>query len=316
MPDDERSEAAIDAPATRVCPKPDEPIEVQLMSERFLDIFEARDISVTGVGIFVPYRFEGCQLTSPVDLVITLPKAEPFLAKGRVVHRTKLEREFFGVVFVEIAPLHRSMIARYVARRVAEVLSGDRPEARSPEPEHREGPRGSSRQARIAPEAARMVEEFLRLDRRRFRGGPPLAPEAQERWSELRWRIEEALSGSAARHGTRRRALRVPSNLKVDWAEPASAELGSVQVISERGVFLATEQPLAVGTPVHLRLTGERGESVEVEGAVVWVRQPGSGAGPPGVGIEFGTLDPAQREAVAYLVEEALAALGPSRNPR
>lgn len=118
-------------PAARVCPAPDAPVEVQLMSDRFLDIFEARDISVTGVGIFVPYRFEGCQLTSPVDLVITLPESEPFLAKGRLVHRTKLEREFFGVEFVALPSQHRAKIARYVETRLTDRVRGSRPETRS-----------------------------------------------------------------------------------------------------------------------------------------------------------------------------------------
>jgi len=110
-----------DAPsAARVCPDPDEPIEIQLMSEGFLDIFGARDISATGIGIFVPYRFEGCQLKSPVDLLISLPAAEPFLAKGRIIHRTKIAREFFGVEFVDLPAWHTAKIMRYVERRLAE----------------------------------------------------------------------------------------------------------------------------------------------------------------------------------------------------
>ena len=125
MHDDARVAAARDARATRVQPLPDEPIEVQLMSDRFLDIFEARDISATGVGIFVPYRFEGCRLKSHVDLVITLPGSEPFLVKGRLVHRTKLEREFFGVEFVHLSRESRSEITRYVERR----LASDRPQS-------------------------------------------------------------------------------------------------------------------------------------------------------------------------------------------
>jgi hypothetical protein len=89
------------------------------MSQSFLDIFDARDISVTGIGIFVPYRFEGCYLKSPVDLVISLPAAEPFLAKGRIVHRTKSNREFFGVEFVDLPVLHAVKIMHYVEDRLA-----------------------------------------------------------------------------------------------------------------------------------------------------------------------------------------------------
>ncbi len=118
--------------ATRVHPDPDEPIEIQLMSQNFLDIFEARDISASGVGIFVPYRFENCRLKSPVDLVITLPAAEPFLAKGRIVHRTKVEREFFGVEFVYLPPQNTATIVRYVESRLAENRDVERPDSPHP----------------------------------------------------------------------------------------------------------------------------------------------------------------------------------------
>jgi uncharacterized protein (TIGR02266 family) len=159
------------------------------------------------------------------------------------------------------------------------------------------------------PEAARMIQEFLALNRRRVRAGTGLSREEQARWTELRWQIESAMNRSAARHGGRRSSLRVPSNLKVEWNDHNVTDLTSAHEISEGGVFLAMERPLAVGTPLNLRLTGDRGEVVEVEGAVVWSRQRDSGEGPAGVGIEFSTLDPVQREAVAYLVEEALSAL-------
>lgn len=88
------------------------------MGERFLDIFEARDISTSGVGIYVPYRFEGCDLRNPVELVITLPGARPFLVKGRLVHRSKMEREFFGVEFIDLGEVERSEIACYVSDRL------------------------------------------------------------------------------------------------------------------------------------------------------------------------------------------------------
>ena len=157
-----------------------------------------------------------------------------------------------------------------------------------------------------------MVQEFLGLNRRRLRDSLRFSPEQQDRWTVLRWRIEEAMGGSAARHGAARRSLRVPADLKVECEDSARSEVATAHEIAEGGVFLVTDQPFAVGTPLRLRLLGDRGETVEVEGAVVWVRQPGSAGGPPGVGIEFSSLDASHREAVAYLVEEALAALDPT----
>ena len=106
--------------APRVRPREDEPIEIQVMSNHFLDIFEARDISATGVGLYVPYRFEDCDLTNPVTLVITLPGVRPFLTKGRVVHRSKTEREFFGIEFFEIVDEQREEIDAYISVRLAE----------------------------------------------------------------------------------------------------------------------------------------------------------------------------------------------------
>jgi PilZ domain. len=116
-----------EARALRAGPAPEEPIEIQL--EGFLDIFDARDISVTGIGVFVPRRLEGCHLRSPMDLVITLPAAEPFLASGRIVHRTKKEREFFGVEFMDLPSVRVREIADYVGQRLAEHGQTDSPEA-------------------------------------------------------------------------------------------------------------------------------------------------------------------------------------------
>jgi uncharacterized protein (TIGR02266 family) len=166
-----------------------------------------------------------------------------------------------------------------------------------------------SSRSRLSPETARRVREFLYLNRRRIRGGSCLSAKELERWTELRWQIEESMNGPAPENRPRRKTLRVPSNLHVECSDPASHELGSAKEISEGGLFLVTERPIAVGTPLHLRLIGDRGEVVEVEGAVVWSRLPGQGDPPPGIGVEFLDLDEKQREAVAYLVEEALAAL-------
>ena len=109
--------------ARRVRPTSKEPIVIQLTSEGF----EARDISETGAGIFVPPHLEGCPLKSPIHFVIKLPESEPFRARGRIVHRTKLGREFLGVEFVHLPQACAALISRYVERRLS-----DRTPARGP----------------------------------------------------------------------------------------------------------------------------------------------------------------------------------------
>ena len=110
--------------AERVQPSAKDPIEIQLVS----DGFEARDISATGAGIFVPPHLEGCNLKSPINLMIQLPEAQPFRARGRIVHRTKIGREFLGVEFMNLPQTHASLIARYVERRLSK--GGQRGRAR------------------------------------------------------------------------------------------------------------------------------------------------------------------------------------------
>ena len=98
--------------ARRARPTAKDPVVIQLTT----DGFEARDISATGAGVFVPTHLEGCPLKSPVHLVIKLPESEPIRARGRIVHRTKLEREFVGLEFVHLSEAHAALIARYVER--------------------------------------------------------------------------------------------------------------------------------------------------------------------------------------------------------
>jgi uncharacterized protein (TIGR02266 family) len=159
---------------------------------------------------------------------------------------------------------------------------------------------------------AQLVREFLGLERRRLRRSHDRSDTESARWNELRWLLEAALEGSGSRARRRRKALRVPSDLEVRCAHREREDRARAQCIAEGGLFLATESPPPVGTPLRLTLVGDGGETVEVAGAVVWVREPGQPGGTPGAGIEFEHLDESQREAVAYLVEEALEALAAS----
>jgi c-di-GMP-binding flagellar brake protein YcgR len=88
------------------------------MGDGFLDLFCARDISAGGVSIAVKHRFEGCAIHDDVDLVISLPGERPFMARGRIVHRTKTALEFFGVEFTRLAHAHAALIERYVDARL------------------------------------------------------------------------------------------------------------------------------------------------------------------------------------------------------
>lgn len=92
------------------------------MGAQSIDVLDARDISATGLAVYVPHRFEGCDVHSEVALIIKLPRTRSFMAKGTVVHLTADERDAnFGVEFTELADQHRAEIRAYIERVAAET---------------------------------------------------------------------------------------------------------------------------------------------------------------------------------------------------
>ena len=101
---------------TRVTPSQGAPVEVQVMGPGRLDVFNARNVSQTGIGVYVPHGFAGCDLEAEVELVITLPGERSFLARGLIKHHTESgdEGHHFGLVFSEISKEHRAKIRSFI----------------------------------------------------------------------------------------------------------------------------------------------------------------------------------------------------------
>ncbi len=99
----------------RVQPSRADPVEVQIMGEDSLNILHARDVSVSGIGVLVPHRFEGCNIQNGVELVITLPGTRSFMARGQVIHKHEDDiTAYFGVEFTRLENRHRELIIKYV----------------------------------------------------------------------------------------------------------------------------------------------------------------------------------------------------------
>ncbi len=105
----------------RVTPERDRPVHVQILGRDSLDVLTARDISATGVGVFVPHRFEGCDIFSEVELIVTLPGERAFTARGVIRHRSDAgaHSAFFGLEFLHLPDVHRQKILAYVEKRAA-----------------------------------------------------------------------------------------------------------------------------------------------------------------------------------------------------
>lgn len=88
------------------------------MGRNSLDIVNARDISATGIGVYVPHGFDPATLDSGIELVITLPGERSFLARGVLRHARDQPDAYFGVELTQIADEQRDRIRAYVARHL------------------------------------------------------------------------------------------------------------------------------------------------------------------------------------------------------
>lgn len=97
-----------------------------------------------------------------------------------------------------------------------------------------------------------------------------------------------------------RKHSRVTSRLRC-WCEGDNitvyARIGN---LSEGGLFLRTSTPLERGAKAVVRFGGDK--PVEAVARVVWSRVEGQG-GPPGMGLEFETIDESIRDAIRRLIE-------------
>jgi c-di-GMP-binding flagellar brake protein YcgR len=105
----------------RVKPHPAQPIEIQVLGNGFIEVLKARDISVGGIGIYVPHGFAGCDIDSELQIVVKLHGAKPFMTQARVRNLAKSgDSAFFGVEFTQLSRADHERIERYVAQRYDE----------------------------------------------------------------------------------------------------------------------------------------------------------------------------------------------------
>jgi hypothetical protein len=155
-----------------------------------------------------------------------------------------------------------------------------------------------------------LVAEFAPLNRRRVRGAPPLSMAEAERWTELRELLEyEFGAANPPLAGSRRRALRVPSHLKLRIAGGRDP-VCSFCNFSENGAFVETSESPEPGTALELEIDPGNGEPLlRLEAVVRWGRELPNMDGPAGVGVEFQNLEDGDFVALERLVDQALEAL-------
>jgi len=156
-----------------------------------------------------------------------------------------------------------------------------------------------------------LVAEYVPLNRRRSRGGPPLSVAELERWTELREFLEYHFgSANPPLGGSRRRLLRVPTQRKVRTSIEG-AEVAGLRDLSEAGAFIECARPPDPETPLRLEIDPGGGAApLQLAAVVRWVRELPNMDGPAGMGVEFSGVEDGDFAALSQLVESALIAAG------
>jgi type IV pilus assembly protein PilZ len=112
----------------------------------------------------------------------------------------------------------------------------------------------------------------------------------------------------------RRRELRAPIELKVEYKRLNTFFYDYTKNISKGGTFIRTERPLEIGTVFLFKLVVPgRAEPMPLRGEVRWVLKEGEPAPPdvppghdPGMGIKFVYDHPEERKALEKVVEKMM----------
>ncbi len=114
----------------------------------------------------------------------------------------------------------------------------------------------------------------------------------------------------------RRIHQRYETSIAVDYASGDTFLFAYLQNISEMGIFIRTETPLAIGTKLTLRFHVDESAPLVLDGEVTWInpfRESGDNLN-PGMGVRFTELSSDTREQVVELVR-TVAYLNPDEPP-
>jgi uncharacterized protein (TIGR02266 family) len=92
------------------------------------------------------------------------------------------------------------------------------------------------------------------------------------------------------RRQSERRACRLSVKLLSVQMREAISYIGLTEDMSEKGVFVATRAPWAIGSPVEVTIALSQQDFFHARGRVRWHRWASSDGGAPGIGIRFERL--------------------------
>jgi uncharacterized protein (TIGR02266 family) len=151
-----------------------------------------------------------------------------------------------------------------------------------------------------------IFREYMQLDAQRRTG--VLSVEELERWSQLKHALNAHFQpGVRSDRADRRGSVRVPVRLTVDFESYGEVRKSLMTNFSRGGLFIATDSPLPMGTPLRIRLQiEEMGQRIELSAEVVSQNiGPDLRSQEAGMGVRFAKLSDSDHDAIDELYRRA-----------
>ncbi len=100
-----------------------------------------------------------------------------------------------------------------------------------------------------------------------------------------------------------RKHNRLPLSVRVAYRSTGTFLVAYSVNLSKGGVFLETEEPLPIGSPIQLELEVPTVGLLTVVGKVAWLREKNADGLPQGMGVQFNSLDDNYGHAIDELVK-------------
>ena len=102
-------------------------------------------------------------------------------------------------------------------------------------------------------DVALLFREYIHLERKRTSKG--LSPRELQRWTALKRVLGKEFSpGLSDEKADQRGSVRIPTRLAVAFRSSGELRSSLMTNLSRGGVFIATEQPVEIGTHLELQL--------------------------------------------------------------
>jgi len=105
----------------RVTPEPDQPVGIHLIGQDYVEVTNAINVSIEGIGICVPHGFHDVNLDKLAEVLIKLPEPVDcsFTATVKIAHR---QGNNFGAQFMDIAEKDAKMLHAYIMKLMKKRL--------------------------------------------------------------------------------------------------------------------------------------------------------------------------------------------------